>query len=410
MSYLIGRIILFFFAVLGSVFSGLLIWYHNNPTVKSSMVSSICGGDKNTGCSVINQSNLSEFLNLPMALWGYFFYMIIIALLLYSLLGNKEERNKNQIFIFSSIFYLSIFGILFDFFLGLYSIVVLKTICNLCAITYLASLGLMITIILWGIKMDKSIFNIRNVFRLFKSVKPVLLVQLFLMIGILSLSGWMIHSQTSGLHESPKENSSDLKKAIQDLAQKFKNQKEIRLSMDNRPFIGDSNAKMTIIEFIDPLCPHCRNTTQWLKSYQKKHSDDIKIYQLFYPLDSECNKNMGRQMHPGACFLSYAQYCSGEQDKFWVFNQWMFQKLEHWYKAGVSEDYVYNSMNSIGINTKSLQDCIHSKKYHKRVLQDISYGEKFDLTGTPTIIANGKRLPPLKFIYLEMMLDILIKE
>lgn len=88
----------------------------------------------------------------------------------------------------------------------------------------------------------------------------------------------------------------------------------------------------------------------------------------------------------------------------------MFQNLEHWYKSGVVPDYVYNNMASININAEKIKSCIKKNKYNDYVIKDILMGEKFDLTGTPTIIVNGRKMPPLKFIYLEMMLNIILEQ
>lgn len=411
MGYIGYRILLIIFSLTGSLFSGILIWYHNNPSGKSSMVSAICGGQKNTGCSVINHSDLSELFSLPMALWGYIFYMIILSLLVLSFLGKKEDQENNRTYYMAALFYLSALGLIFDLYLGFYSIFILKTICNLCGVTYLATLGLLIITILWGAKMDKDIFKIKNAIGLFMKVKLNLLIQFILILLILSGTGFFVYSQTRAeKHAQSHKESQELEKAIRELAENFQKQKPIEINLADRPFIGNKNARIEIVEFIDPLCPHCRTTTNWLKSYQKKHPKKVKLYQLFYPLDSQCNKNMGRQMHPGACFLSYVQYCSNEQNKFWVFNEWMFQNLEHWYKSGVVPDYVYNNMASININAEKIKSCIKKNKYNDYVIKDILMGEKFDLTGTPTIIVNGRKMPPLKFIYLEMMLNIILEQ
>ncbi len=406
MLYLVYRIVLFFFAALGAFLSGILIWYHENPGGHSSMVSAICGGEVKSGCRVVSQSDLSTLFYLPMALWGYFFYVAAIAMILVSFLGKVQEREKNSRPIMGILFYLSAFGLGFDIFLAGYSLFFLKTICNLCLVTYFAGLGMAVVTILWGIKMDKKIFHWNSIFQFFQNASLAVIIQLFLAVGILFSTGLYIYAQSSPA-SSPQ--SLEIRKAILELKKEFYGQKPLELNLANRPYLGEKNAKLVIVEFADPLCPHCRNASLWLKEYQKKHPSDVKIYQLSYPLDSECNKGMSRQMHPGACFLSYSLYCAGLQGRFWEFNEWSFRSLEYWYSNGVSEDFVFHNVQSLGVDSGKLTQCIRQDKIHKMVQEDIAQGEKAGVTGTPTLLANGKRLPPIQFVYLEMLLDLILQ-
>ncbi len=407
MPYLVYRIVLFFFAVLGAFFSGILIWYHQNPGGHSGMVSAICGGEVKSGCRVVSQSDLSTLFHLPMALWGYFFYMAAIALIMVSFLGKAEVREKNSRPIMGILFYVSAFGFLFDAFLAGYSLFFLKTICNLCLITYFAGLGMAVVTLLWGFIMDKKIFHWNNLFHFFRRASLAVIIQLFLVVGILFSTGLYIYAQSSP-GKSP--GSPEIQKAMLELKKEFHVQKSLELNLANRPFIGEKEAKLVIVEFTDPLCPHCRNAALWLKEYQKKHPSDVKVYQLSYPLDSECNKGMSRQMHPGACFLSYSLYCAGLQGRFWEFNEWSFRSMEYWYSNGVSEDYVFQNMKSLGVDSGKLTQCVRQEKILKMVQEDIAQGEKAGVTGTPTLIANGKRLPPIQFVYLEMLLDLILQD
>lgn len=74
------------------------------------------------------------------------------------------------------------------------------------------------------------------------------------------------------------------------------------------------------IEVLDPLCPACRGLDQRLDA--SGFGERLNLEAVLFPLDKECNWMIGESVHPGACTVSEAVLCGGDQAPqvlAWVF-------------------------------------------------------------------------------------------
>ncbi|MBI2049629.1 thioredoxin domain-containing protein [Candidatus Roizmanbacteria bacterium] len=95
----------------------------------------------------------------------------------------------------------------------------------------------------------------------------------------------------------------------------------IRATVDTGrlPSIGDTNAKVTIVEFSDFECPFCRRYfTDTFPQLKKDYIDTGKVvmYYRHFPLD----------FHPLAKPFAMASECANEQGKFWEFHDKIFSE------------------------------------------------------------------------------------
>jgi uncharacterized membrane protein len=65
------------------------------------------------------------------------------------------------------------------------------------------------------------------------------------------------------------------------------------------------------LEIIDPLCPACKVFKQRLGQSGRMGQLDVKA--VLFPLDSTCNWMVTDSLHPGACAVSEAALCAGDQ-------------------------------------------------------------------------------------------------
>lgn len=85
------------------------------------------------------------------------------------------------------------------------------------------------------------------------------------------------------------------------------------------PPLGQSSAKVTLIEFSDYECPFCaRHFTQTEGQIVKEYIDTgkVKFYYRDFPLS---------QIHPGAQKAAEAARCAGDQGKYWQYHDLVFQ-------------------------------------------------------------------------------------
>jgi hypothetical protein len=76
------------------------------------------------------------------------------------------------------------------------------------------------------------------------------------------------------------------------------------------------------ILFEDPLCPTCRAFHQRMMA--EGAFDRLDVQMALFPLDSDCNWMLTTPLHPGACTVSKAVICGGEQARQvleWAYDQ-----------------------------------------------------------------------------------------
>ncbi len=95
------------------------------------------------------------------------------------------------------------------------------------------------------------------------------------------------------------------------------------VAVGNLPVMGNTNAKVTLIEFSDYQCPFCeRHFTQTEGTLKKEYIDTgkVKLYYRDFPLS---------QIHQGAEKGAEAVRCAGDQNKYWEYHDLVFQNQQN---------------------------------------------------------------------------------
>ena len=122
-------------SLLGVIISTYLVFNHYNPPAEGAF----CDLTETASCSLVNTSVFSELFNVPVALLGAFWF-IILALL------SFRAKVKNGAFILGLVIW-SILGILFTIYMIIAEFL-LKAICPLCTILHIFILFMLIISIL----------------------------------------------------------------------------------------------------------------------------------------------------------------------------------------------------------------------------------------------------------------------
>ncbi len=153
------------------------------------------------------------------------------------------------------------------------------------------------------------------------------------------------------------------------------------VQVGDAPFIGSSDAKVTIIEFSDYECPFCSRfyeQTELLLRREYIDTGKVRLAYKDYPLSS---------LHPTAQKAAEAARCAGEQGKYWEMHDLLFVKQSEWAPLGVTKlkDYA----PTLGLDLQTFSSCIDSGKYTSAVQKDFSEGSSLGVSGTPTFFVNG---------------------
>ena len=384
-----SNVILLISSLLGAILSGILIEHHVSPATDSEFMRSVCGTGPEAGCDAVNTSEASRFLGIPIALWGFLYYAMVSSLSIFY--WRLKEIAFMQI-----IFWISAVALLVDISLFVYSLAIIEKICNLCVLTYFLTLGVLSSSIVILKKNKKALLDMDIDFTGFKKKTNILISISF---GFIILLGGSIFlyakSSSSSISGSNSNPDSILNEAWEAFKKQYENSPKKEFSIDHSAWRGTTEPILTIVEFADFLCSHCKHTGEELKQITKKYPKTVKVVFKHYPLDQECNKNITRKFHEGACRLAYISQCALKQrvSAFWQTHDTIFQFQERIISAGsLTEREMDSIIRSSGLHAQAIRSCIANPRIKAQIVQDIEEGDKAGVTGTPSIYINGRRV------------------
>jgi protein-disulfide isomerase/uncharacterized membrane protein len=151
------------------------------------------------------------------------------------------------------------------------------------------------------------------------------------------------------------------------------------------PWKGSLNPKVTIVEFADFECGYCKRASGQLKQVVKAFEEDVLMVFKHFPMDPKCNPGVNNAKHRDACNAAVASACAQEQGRFWAFHDLAF-KNQHQLKLEHLEAYV----EKVGMDKAAFKTCVRSSEIHSRIRENAEEGKALDIHGTPRIFINGK--------------------
>lgn len=142
------------------------------------------------------------------------------------------------------------------------------------------------------------------------------------------------------------------------------------------PRKGSENAKVTIVEFADYRCPHCKVASQVLKKVVDKYKDKVSLVFLDFPLREGTLSNT----------LAEAAVCAEEQGKFWEFHYQAFNEQE-----SLNDSSPLTFAKNLKLDTEKFNACMQKPATKERVVQAKKEGVRIGVSGTPAIYLNGRK-------------------
>jgi len=160
-----------------------------------------------------------------------------------------------------------------------------------------------------------------------------------------------------------------------------------KISLDDDPVKGDTNAPVTIIEFSDFQCPFCKRFfDQTLPILEEKYIKTGKVNFVYrdFPLSN---------IHPNAQQSHIAAECADEQGAFWPFHDVLFERQGEWAQLGSNEinNKFKQFASEIGIDSVSFGNCLDLTTFDAEVNKDYLDGVSYGVTGTPTFFIGNEK-------------------
>jgi protein-disulfide isomerase len=183
------------------------------------------------------------------------------------------------------------------------------------------------------------------------------------------------------------------------LAEAFKNHKSTpeelrRLEGKDNPALGNPDAKVRIVEFVDYDCPYCQRMASVVRDYLKLHPHDVYLVLRDFP---------STELHPYAEDSAVAARCvlAQGQDQYWRYHDWLFANA-----GSRSSEALSAGALSSGADIQEFMRCFEARAGWQEIQLGLADGIAFGVSGTPTFFFNGAKMAgAMEKDFFEVMVD-----
>lgn len=344
---------------------------------------SVCNFGGVFNCDAVNTSSYAKLLGYPVAAWGFAAHIVFLFAQIMVAMRQDAKDHWADITV-----YLSTLIAGTSIFMGFISLTQLTSICLFCVAAYVLSFLNILFLSLSNISYISSLKNIKNVLTEKMSWFSALAIPL---IAIIISSAW-----------GGPQNTSETRGLVDDRLRAWNASPKVSFDQGLGLRLGASpeNTKMTIVEFADFRCPHCKHAAPSVKAFVQSRKDVALIFKT-YPLDGTCNNDPGfnGQGDGISCRLAFAVMCaeSTEQKGWKVFDS-IFNDQEL-YRQLRSIDEVDQELCKSGISDcDKFKACMNEEGTKVMIQKMAQEGTQAGLKGTPTFYVNDKLLTGAQFL------------
>lgn len=354
---------------------------------------SICNINARFNCDVVASSQYASLLGVPIAVLGFFTYSMIFMLLLGSFIAISENHERYKRYGF----YLNLFTNIVSIVMGIISSIYIGTFCLFCVASY--TLSFISSFMIWKSLEEDALPNV------LQDIKELFIEHKFVGIFVVGIPAISYFFHTIFL-DSYGFNQMNL--GIKSAIANYKAAPIQNLDYKKGLILQKSeNIKMTIVEFADFRCPHCKMAYSSLHNFTESRKD-VRLVFKFFPLDGTCNPALSQKGDGSSCLLAYAVSCSEKlANKGWDAHNYAFDHQDTYIKGAAFDKIVGDFSESLKINPTELKNCMDAPDTKQAVETQALEGKNI-VPGTPTIFVNnkvlegGQFLPLLEEVYKEI--------
>jgi protein-disulfide isomerase len=159
------------------------------------------------------------------------------------------------------------------------------------------------------------------------------------------------------------------------LAKRYRGSEPKKIDVAEAPMKGSAGAKVTLVEFADYECPHCKRLQPVLRQIVDEFRSDVKVYFKHYPLPQHTNARMAAE----------AAVAANKQGKFWTFQDKLWDKQDE-----LSPAEIEKIAKESGLDMTKFRADMQAPATKDRVQKDRSEGQALGLQATPTVYIDGR--------------------
>lgn len=337
---------------------------------------SICNFNESFNCETVALSKYSFHFGIPNFIYGIIYYFLLFALSVYNIFPKKPLIPN----FFVYLFWVSLVSVLISVYLFLVSHFVIHSFCIFCIMIYVVNILLFLVAFMaenWSINRLVSTLSTDLKWYFSSRVRVVIFAGLIALL-IVTLFYYNAHPLFG---ETPDNNTTP--------PIKF-NYSE---TSPDRLVTGTPNLPtITIMMFTDYECNFCGNTSLEIKKLLNANPD-LRLVYKDYPLDNSCNPRLDKPFHHYSCSASIHARCAAEQGKFWEYHDLLFQN-----QSKLDSNSLQQHAQALELNMDQFNDCVQNKKPLARIMNDIDEAAALNVSGTPTLFFEGRKVEGYKTV------------
>ncbi len=148
--------------------------------------------------------------------------------------------------------------------------------------------------------------------------------------------------------------------------------------LEDRAFLGPSDAPVTIVEYTDYQCTFCqRHYVSTFQTILDEYEGDIRYFIRHFPSPS---------IHPAAPRAAVAAVCAEEQGSFFEYHDRLFRQRD----PDLSQAGLLKYAEDLDLDMSRFNSCVVSEDTWATVQEDHELGSTYGVSGTPAFFINGR--------------------
>lgn len=179
-----------------------------------------------------------------------------------------------------------------------------------------------------------------------------------------------------------------------DASAKLAEQNQSLLAREHAPRLGPAEAKVHIVEFLDPACGTCREFYPLVKDMMKANRDKIRLSLRYAPF------------HAGSDQVVRILEAARKQDKFWETLEAVLASQPRWAPNHRAEvELLWPQLGNLGLDMERIRRDMQAPEIERVIAQDVADAKALNVTKTPEFFVNGRPLPSFGYEQLKKLVD-----
>ncbi len=152
------------------------------------------------------------------------------------------------------------------------------------------------------------------------------------------------------------------------------------------PTLGKPDAKVQVVEFLDPACGACASFYPMVKKIIATNPDEIRLVVRYAPF------------HKGSGAVVAVLEAAKKQGKFWPALEALLASQANWTQRHTARvGLVWKHLEGLGLNLEQIRTDMTAPAIARAIAQDLDDAKALKVNKTPTFFVNGQ--PLLRFGY-----------